>query len=209
MGSSLALLSLNNSDVYDSERFSFRKVDETEIKDLRKKLDTKWWKALIQYLLNLWNIQLSFWLYYSRINTSVIQNVFPENTKTASVIPLDIRVKSPTRTECHILQLWEYWTYFLRFTKGLSNIFSPFLSAYRKNLQFTKHLNKSYWRELSAYNFINEALSYIYLYLTNRMQCVHINNTHNQLENIISGVPQESISGPILSNLLTNYLFYL
>ena len=47
--------------------------------------------------------------------------------------------------------------------------------------------------KLSAYNFIDEALSYIYSYLTNRRQCVRINNTHSQLDTIISGVPQGSI----------------
>ena len=40
--------------------------------------------------------------------------------------------------------------------------------------------------ELSVYNFSDEALSYIYSYLTNRRQCVRINNTNSQLESIIS-----------------------
>ena len=62
--------------------------------------------------------------------------------------------------------------------------------------------------KLSAYNFSDEALSYIYSYLTNRRQCVHINNTHSQLETIISGVPQGSILGPILFNLSINDLFF-
>ena len=35
--------------------------------------------------------------------------------------------------------------------------------------------------KLSAFNFSNEALSYIYSYLTNRRQCVRINYTHSQL----------------------------
>ena len=62
--------------------------------------------------------------------------------------------------------------------------------------------------KLSAYNFSHEALSYIYSYLTNRRQCVRINNTHSQLETIISGVPQGSILGPILFNLSINDLFF-
>ena len=33
--------------------------------------------------------------------------------------------------------------------------------------------------KLPAYNFSDEILSYIYLYLTNRRQCVRINNTHS------------------------------
>ena len=62
--------------------------------------------------------------------------------------------------------------------------------------------------KLSAYNFSDEALSYIYSYLTNRRQCVRINNTNSQLETIISGVPQGSILGPILFNLSINDLFF-
>ena len=62
--------------------------------------------------------------------------------------------------------------------------------------------------KLSAYNFSDEALSWIYSYLTNRRQCVRINNTHSQLETIISGVPQGSILGPILFNLSINDLFF-
>ena len=46
--------------------------------------------------------------------------------------------------------------------------------------------------KLSAYDFGHEALSYIYLDLTNRRQCVGINRTYSQLETIISGFPQGS-----------------
>ena len=63
--------------------------------------------------------------------------------------------------------------------------------------------------KLSAYNFSDEALSYIYSYLTNRRQYVRINNTHSQLKTIISGVPQGSILGPILFNLSINDLSFL
>ena len=62
--------------------------------------------------------------------------------------------------------------------------------------------------KLSAYNFSDEALSYIYSYLANRRQCVRINNTHSQLETIISGAAQGSILGPILFNLSINDLFF-
>ena len=63
--------------------------------------------------------------------------------------------------------------------------------------------------KLSAYNFSDETLSYIYSNLTNRRQYVGINNTYSQLKTIISGVPQGSILGPILFNLTINDLSFL
>ena len=60
--------------------------------------------------------------------------------------------------------------------------------------------------KLSAYNFGDEALYYIYSYLTNRRQCVHINNTHIQLQTTISGVSQGSTLGLILCNISINDL---
>ena len=62
--------------------------------------------------------------------------------------------------------------------------------------------------KLSAYNFSDEALSYIYSYLTNGRQCHRINNTYSQLETIILSVPQGFILGSILFNLSINDLFF-
>ena len=49
---------------------------------------------------------------------------------------------------------------------------------------------------------------YIYSYLSNRNQCVSINNVHSRFQNIISGVPQGSIVGPTLFNCFFNDFFY-
>ena len=50
--------------------------------------------------------------------------------------------------------------------------------------------------KLSAYGVDKIALKYIYSYLKKRQQCVRINNIYS-FEEIISGVPQGSIVGPI------------
>ena len=109
----------------------------------------------------------------------------------------------------------------------MEKYFSPFLCTYRKQnilisliVEWRKNLDNNFVvgtvltdlskafdciphdlliAKLSAYNFSDEALSYIYSYLTNRRDSVRINNAHSLLETIISGVPQGSILGPIFS----------
>ena len=62
--------------------------------------------------------------------------------------------------------------------------------------------------KLSAYGVDKIALKYIYSYLKKRQQCVRINNIYSGFEEIISGVPQGSIVGPILFNAFLNDFFY-
>ena len=81
---------VNGSDISDSERFSFKTVNESEIKDL-KNLDIKKASgidAIPPKLVKL-SADLLTPLFTKAITTSIAQNVFPENAKTASVIPLD------------------------------------------------------------------------------------------------------------------------
>ena len=53
-------------------------------------------------------------------------------------------------------------------------------------------------------------MRYVYSYLSNRKQCVRINNTYSNYQKIISGVPQGSILGPIFFNLsINNLLFFV
>ena len=51
-------------------------------------------------------------------------------------------------------------------------------------------------------------MRYVYSYLSNRKQCVRINNTYSNYQKIILGVPQGSILGPIFFNLSINDLFF-
>ena len=62
--------------------------------------------------------------------------------------------------------------------------------------------------KLAAYGIDNTALKLIFSYLRNRKQWVRINNTYSNFENIISGVPQGSIVGPLLFNFSINDLLF-
>ena len=61
---------------------------------------------------------------------------------------------------------------------------------------------------LEAYCLGEKALSYIFSYLTNRNQCVLINDKKRDFQKIISGILQGSITGPILFNFSINDLFF-
>ena len=54
--------------------------------------------------------------------------------------------------------------------------------------------------KLAAYGLDEKSLLLIYFYLQNRQQCVRVNNSRSNFKNIISGVPQGSILGPLLFN---------
>ena len=62
--------------------------------------------------------------------------------------------------------------------------------------------------KLVAYGFKRETLRLIYSYLKGRKQCVKINNTYSDYNEIISGAPQGSILGPVFFNLSINDLFF-
>ena len=58
--------------------------------------------------------------------------------------------------------------------------------------------------KLAAYGFDKNMICYIYSYLKSRKQCVSVNNIKSTFEEIIAGVTQGSIVGPILFNIFSN-----
>ena len=62
--------------------------------------------------------------------------------------------------------------------------------------------------KLEVYGINENLLAYLHSYLSNRSQCVRINNVTSNFETFKSGVPQGSIVGSILFNCSFNDLFY-
>ena len=61
---------------------------------------------------------------------------------------------------------------------------------------------------LHAYGFENDALKFIYSYLEERKQRTKINFSNSSFAEILFGVPQGSILGPLLFNAYICDLFY-
>ena len=64
--------------------------------------------------------------------------------------------------------------------------------------------------KLNAYGFDNKVVRFVYDYLTSRKQRTKISDTYSSWQEILSGVLQGSILGPLLFNIdICNLFFFI
>ena len=229
-------------------KFKFEEVDEKTVMKYIKSIDVK--KAtgidnLSPKLLHLVSNEIVKPV-TQNINAMIRTGKFPEQLKIARVSPifkkgdpLDKKNYRPVSILPALSKVFER-TICTQLDNYFSNIFHPYLSAFRRgySCQSTLISLTEEWRtaldngkyaaailmdlskafdcvpadllleKLKAYGMDDSATKLMKCYLTNRKQCVKIDENLSEFKSVIKGVPQGSILGPTIFNIYLNDIFY-
>ena len=103
-------------------------------------------------------------------------------------------------TVLQLLKILDDWTYMLENRSQIDVIYTDFEKAFDKVPHY-RLISK-----LRSYHINEEIIEWIKAYLLNRVQRVNINGCYSKWANVISGIPQGSILGPILFIIYINEL---
>ena len=110
-------------------------------------------------------------------------------------------------TQYYLLALLEKWKMLEKFAVVKGKSFSALLTDLFQ--AFDCFPNKLLLAKLHAQEFSMAALRLIHSYFTNRNQRTKVNFLYSTCENILFGVPQESILGPLLFNIFLCDLLFM
>ena len=144
------------------------------------------------------------------INKCISIKSFPDELKVADVIPASKKEDPNNKANYRPISLLPIISkifervLFEQIEKFSDKILSPKLCGFRKD-HSTQHVLVA---KLSTYGFEAFATSLICNYFSNRYQRVKIGSVFSSYLEILRGVPQGSILGPILLNIFINYLIF-
>ena len=142
-------------------------------------------------------IKLLFKIYENYIKSFIV------NSMSKYISPYVSAYRKGHNSQHVLIRILEEWRQHLDNNKIVGGVFMDLSKAFDcvpHDLLIAK---------LTAYSVDENLLMYIYSYLPKRKQCVRINNVHSRFQNVISGVPQGSIVGPLFNCFFNDFFYFI